>query len=278
MNDHCLDLVRDADKDRYLASLFAPSNLQPHLHALYAFNIEIARIRDAVTEPQLGEIRQQWWIDTLDAIYGREAPPHPVAQALARAIEKGDLPKHALRGIILARQFDLYSDPMPSLHDLEGYLGETESAIMQLASLILAGNDALGSAEASGLTGVALGLTRMLRQLPLHRSRGQCYIPRDMLAAREIEPQNVLDGTKEASLAVVLAEIRQHAVKRLEDARGKLWLVPRPALPALLPAATVPLYLERMKKMGLRILNEEAQVLQVRRQWRIFTSAWSESL
>jgi hypothetical protein len=67
-------------------------------------------------------------------------------------------------------------------------------------------------------------------------------------------------------------------MKRYEEARAKLWLVPRPALPALLPAATVPLYLERMKKMGLRILNEEPQVLQLRRQWRIFTSAWSESL
>jgi phytoene synthase len=277
MSDHCLEIVRDADKDRYLASLFAPSDLQPHLFALYAFNLEIARIRDVVSDPQIGEIRAQWWLDTLDGIYGQEVPPHPVAQALARAIEKGDLPKHTFRNMIQARQFDLYSDPMPSLHDLEGYLGETESSVIQLASLILSGTDALGAAEAAGFAGVALGITRLLRGLPQQRSRGQCFIPKEMLAARDLEPEDLRTGSKGAALGVVLAVLRQHAAKRLSEARGKHWLIPRPALPAYLPAATVPLYLDRMNAMGLRILNEEAQVLQLRRQWRIFVSAWTES-
>ncbi len=99
MSDHCQDLVAKADKDRFLSCLFAPQDARPHLFALYAFNVEIARIREAVSEPQVGLVRQQWWLDTIDGIYAGRTPDHPVAQALVAAIAKGDLPKHALQNL-----------------------------------------------------------------------------------------------------------------------------------------------------------------------------------
>ena len=99
---HCFDLVRAADKDRFLASLFAPEDKRRHLHALYAFNIEISRIPELVSDTAVGEIRYQWWLDTLDAIYHGEEQQHPVAQCLALAIETGDLPKHALQNLVKA--------------------------------------------------------------------------------------------------------------------------------------------------------------------------------
>ena len=171
MSDHCQDLVAKADKDRFLACLFAPAEARPHLFALYAFNVEIARIRETVSEPQIGLVRQQWWLDTLDGIYAGRTPDHPVAQALVSAVAKGDLPKHALQNLVIAREFDLYDDPMPSLADLEGYLGETSSSLIQMAALILG----KGAPEAAGLAGVAFGLAGVLR---LKKSR---YLPRDMV-------------------------------------------------------------------------------------------------
>ncbi|HUR43002.1 MAG TPA: squalene/phytoene synthase family protein, partial [Aestuariivirga sp.] len=117
---HCLELVRSADKDRFLASLFAPDAKRAALVALYAFNIEIARVRRSVSEPALGEIRYQWWRDTIGAIYRGETSPHPVAQELAHAIKEGNLPENALLGLITAREFDLYDDPMPDVAALEG--------------------------------------------------------------------------------------------------------------------------------------------------------------
>ena len=99
--EHVQELVRTGDRDRFLASLFAPDDARPALLALYAFNLEIGRIAASVSEPQLGLIRQQWWLDTLDAIFGRaDVPSHPVAQELARAVEQGGLPKHALRNLV----------------------------------------------------------------------------------------------------------------------------------------------------------------------------------
>jgi phytoene synthase len=274
---HCFELVRAGDKDRFLASLFAPDDGRPHLLALYAFNIEIARVREVTSDPRIGELRHQWWVDVLDAIYARETPDHPVAQALAWAIEKGDLPKHALRNMIEARRFDLYDDPMPTLTDLEGYLGETSSALIQMAALILAGYDGLGCAEASGLAGVAYGLTGILRALPVTRARGQCYVPAEMLAQRGLSPVHLIAGRDDAGLTVVLAELRHLAERRLREARQKAWLVPRPALPAFLPVSLVDAYLAKLAKLGSKALHRIAEVPQMQRQWRLLRQARVEA-
>ena len=133
---HCLDLVRGADKDRFLAGLFAPGEGRRSLFALYAFNIELTRVRDMVSEPQLGEMRLTWWHDVVAAIYRGEVTAHPVAEELARAIEAGGLPQAGLVNMIEARRGDLYDDPVPTLGDLEGYLGETASALMQMGALV----------------------------------------------------------------------------------------------------------------------------------------------
>ncbi|MGI9372926.1 MAG: phytoene/squalene synthase family protein, partial [Hyphomicrobiales bacterium] len=124
---YCADLVKQFDPDRYLATLYAPDEKRSALFALYAFSLEIARIRESVSEPMLGEIRLQWWRDTLGAIYSGQSQEHPVAEALSDAIKSGDVPQQALQNLIEARVFDLYDDPMPNVNDLEGYLGETSS-------------------------------------------------------------------------------------------------------------------------------------------------------
>ena len=71
---HCDALVRSADKDRWLTALFVPEERRPLIHALYAFNAELARIRDQVSQPMLGEIRLQWWEDAVNGIYGGATP------------------------------------------------------------------------------------------------------------------------------------------------------------------------------------------------------------
>ncbi|HQY72376.1 MAG TPA: phytoene/squalene synthase family protein [Aestuariivirga sp.] len=243
MSDHCQDLVAKADKDRFLACLFAPAEARPHLFALYAFNVEIARIRETASEPQIGLVRQQWWLDTLDGIYAGRTPDHPVAQALVSAVAKGDLPKHALQNLVIAREFDLYDDPMPSLADLEGYLGETSSSLIQMAALILG----KGAPEAAGLAGVAFGLAGVLR---LKKSR---YLPRDMV-------QDL--GEKQT-----ITQLCAHASRRLEEAQVLQGTIPESAMPAFLPVSLTRLYLSRIERGGT------LEVTQFRRQITLWWAA-----
>jgi phytoene synthase len=245
MNDHCQELVAKADKDRYLSCLFAPQNARPHLFALYAYNVEIARIRETVSEPQIGLVRQQWWLDTIDGIYAGRTPDHPVAQALAHAIAKGELPKHALHNLIIAREFDLYDDPMPSLVDLEGYLGETSSSLIQMAALVLGKS----ASEAAGLAGVAFGLAGVLR---LQKAR---YLPHDMV-------ESVGEGE-------TIKHLCAHSRKRLQEARALHGSIPTPAMPAFLPVSLTELYLSRIEAGGT------LDVSQFRRQITLWWAARS---
>lgn len=276
--DYCHDLVRQGDRDRYLAALLAPDAKRSNLLALYAFNIEIARIRETVSEAALGEIRLTWWADAIEALYAGERQGHPVIEALAPVIAEAGLPKGALLNMIEARRFDLYDDPMPTLEQLEGYLGETSSMLIQLAAMILDKERAPSLSDISGLAGVAMGITGLMRSLPLQRRRGQCYVPVELLVKHGLTPAHLLAGRNSAAIAKVLAELRAHAQKRLNEARALAGGLGHEVFPAYLPASLTELYLKRLARLGAGALTEIADIAQWRRQWTLYRKARSQTL
>jgi len=139
---HCEALVRAADRDRFLATLFAPRERRGALFALYAFNVEIARVREVVRDPVAGEIRLQWWSDVLAGDGRGEIEAHPVASALRASVARYGLPPERLQTTISARRFDLYDEPMATLADLEAYADGASSSLIALAAQILNGDGA----------------------------------------------------------------------------------------------------------------------------------------
>ena len=137
---HCAELVRTADRDRYLAALFAPAERRNALFALYAFNVEIGRVREVAREALPGEVRLQWWSEVLSGERNGEAAANPIAAALLSAIERHKLPTNSLLDLIEARRFDLYDEPMAAIADLEAYAKRTSSAVIALAAQILGGD------------------------------------------------------------------------------------------------------------------------------------------
>lgn len=264
---HCLALLREADRDRYLSVLYAPEDTRGALAALYAFNAEIARIRDLVHEPLPGEVRLQWWRDLIGGQAHGSAEAHPVAAALVDAIDRYDLPRAAFDNYCEARIFDLYDDPMPNRNDLEGYCGETASAVIQLAGLVLDRDAALAHADAAGHAGVAQAVTGLLRLLPIHLRRGQLYVPAEMLAAVGVTREAFLTGDDASARArvvdVMLALAREH-LAHFEKARGAL---PKSLGPAYLPLALVPAYLAAIEKLGGRAAEKVADISAIRKQW-----------
>jgi phytoene/squalene synthetase len=186
------EVVRTQDRDRYIADLFAPEPARRHLFALHAFSVEVARVRDVVRDPALGEIRLQWW---RDAIEQGDGGGNPIATALTATMARFALPKGAFDRLIDARLFDLYDDPMPTLNDLEGYAGDTSSALFHLAAMVLAGGRDPGTAIGAGHAGVAYALTGLLRALPRHAARRQCYFPESMIVSRSVDKEAMFAGT-----------------------------------------------------------------------------------
>src|SRR5262249_2518512 len=126
---HCEALVRAADKDRFLSALFAPVEHRDALHALYAFNVELARIPELVKEPLAGEVRLQWWREAVAGERPGEARANPVASAFLDVINRYDLPPTPITEMIDARQLELDSELIGGLEQVEAYARHTASNV-----------------------------------------------------------------------------------------------------------------------------------------------------
>ncbi|PWK65928.1 phytoene/squalene synthase family protein [Aminobacter sp. AP02] len=258
-----MDAVRTADRDRYLAALYAPEDKRQAVLALYAFNAEISGIRDRVSEPIPGEIRLQWWRDVIASGNRDAGAGHPVATALMAAIETYSLPSAAFENYLEARIFDLYDDPMPSRTDLEGYCGETASALIQLAALVLDADEAPKQAELSGHAGCAQAITGLLRLLPIHRARGQCYVPRDILSAAGTTPEEFVANAAAQSSRHAVEAMAALAREHLRAFERGVKDLPVALRPAFLPLALTPTYLDRLGrgKDGMSSLRKHLLML-----------------
>ncbi|MBD9454086.1 MULTISPECIES: phytoene/squalene synthase family protein [unclassified Rhizobium] len=262
--DICLATLRDNDRDRYLACLLAPEVRRGALAALYAFNAELARIRDLVHDPLPGEVRMQYWRDLLEGGAHGSTQANPIAAALLSAIETHRLPSQTLVNMIDARIFDLYDDPMVTRVSLEGYAGETASALIQLASLVLAPEAATASAEAAGHAGVAQAIAGLLLLMPLHRHRGQLYLPLEILSATGLDRDAFLAGEDKPRISAAIEAFA--GLGRDHLAKARRVAIPQSVFPAFLPVTMAEPVLSNAQKVGAGLFDRQIQRSQFRRQ------------
>ncbi len=176
---YCGALVQAHDPDRFLLSMFARSEVREDLWALFAFNYEIAKTREVVTETQLGMIRLQWWRDALAGVYENgEVPEHEVLRALAGAIARHDLPRELFDTLIYAREFDL-EDVLPgNVEGLVNYADFTSTPLLKLAVKIAGGDYETEPVQAVGVNAALVGV---LRATMFYAGQRRCYLPEDLL-------------------------------------------------------------------------------------------------
>jgi phytoene synthase len=264
---YCAQLVRQADRDRYVASLFAPAEKRDALYALYAFNAEIARVREAAHEALPGEIRLQWWSDVIAGERTGEARANPLAAALLDVMERNRLSPDRLITLVEAHRFDLYDEPMRDIAQLETYARQTSSALFALAVRILAEIEAESVCTPAGM---AYAVTGVLRALPVHVSRGQSYLPAALLDEYGANVHDLAAGRSSPSLDVALGELRALARSNLDKVGERIADLPQQAIPALLPLAPVGLLLDRFRKSPAL---QPADISPWRRQWLIWRAA-----
>src|SRR3569833_3910695 len=167
---YCAQLVREHDFERYAATLFVVPRARRPLLALAAFNVELRRIRDHVSQPLPGEIRLQWWRDLIDGDARGSVEASPVAAELMTAVSNHDLPRSELSQLVDARVFDLYDDPMLSLDMLERYCDDTAGRLCSLRARILGGASE-AARHAAHHAGIAQGLAEVILFLLFYAAR-----------------------------------------------------------------------------------------------------------
>lgn len=224
---HAAAFLRDSDRDRYYASLVLRPGPRAAVQALYAFNADVATIRDRAREPAPGEIRLQWWADALSGKDYGSVRQNPLADALLGAIEKYRLPTGALTRLLYARRFDLYDDPMPDMQSFEGYAGETVSVLYQLAAMILNDGAEVETGDAAGHLGVAQALIGHLRAFGLNASRGRVFLPLEIFTANGATETEILSGNSSEGLLAAHAELIDLAAEHLRKAVAAIAALPK---------------------------------------------------
>jgi phytoene synthase len=264
----CLDIVRRLDHDRFLTALIAPAEKRAALIALYAFNAEIARVRETVSEPMLGQIRLQWWREAIEGIANGEVRGHEVSVALAATWTKERFPAARLIALIDARERDLDEAPFDDLAALETYGEATSSSLMMLAALALDKDEMSATAETIRLAGIAYALTGLLRALPIHASQGRIYLPLDLLRRHDVDPHRIFAGEMSEGLRAIVNEIADRARQRLKEARAGT-KIERAQLSALLPASLCDRYLDLMTAPDFDPFRNATTVPAFKRQLRL---------
>src|SRR5262245_19896162 len=270
---HCEALLRAADRDRFLATLFAPAEHRDALFALYAFNVEITRVREAAREPLAGEIRLQWWSDVLGGAGRGEVAAFPEAAALLASMARYRLPAERFEALIAARRFDLYDEPMATLGELEAYADGASSGLIALAAQVLLAGAEPNIGALGHHAGVAHAIAGLLKAFPVHAARGQLFVPLEVLQRHGAGRQDVVaGGPATPQLRAALTELRQRARHHLRAAQELLAAGPPAVLPALLPVALAAPMLARMERRDYDPFVT-VEIAPWRRQWLIWCAA-----
>jgi phytoene synthase len=265
-------IAREGDPDRYLSALFAPADDRDALVALYAFNAELARIAEYVSEPGLGEIRLQWWRDALDRAAARESIGHPVVDALGQIMLERGVSREDLSRLIDARQFDVSVKLMPDSATLDTYLAETAGVLFQLGAEISGGR--AETKQPARAAGRAYGLTGLMRALPVHAAGGRIDIPADMLVRHGTSQAELAQGKTTGGLERVLAELRSDARASLREALARLETLSASERATFRPLALVEPYLRALEKGDP--LHSVADINPLYRLWRLGTYRFRE--
>ncbi len=217
------NLVRRADRDRYLAAILSPRAIRGQLLALYAFDLEIQAIADRVTEPLAGEIRIQWWRDWLKEHQVKGRSGNPVADALGATIDAGDLTVALLHDYLDAWS-GIFHEEAENQFAMEKRLIGVQLPVLTLAIEILAGEPDHIAGEIADLTSHA-GYILLLKCIGDGRGFARHLVSRDLIA------QTYDAGGKNKTGEKTLAALGEMAFERQSRASAAFNRLPRELRP-----------------------------------------------
>uniref|UniRef100_A0A8D8T0J1 NADH dehydrogenase (Ubiquinone) complex I, assembly factor 6 n=1 Tax=Cacopsylla melanoneura TaxID=428564 RepID=A0A8D8T0J1_9HEMI len=251
---YCIQLVKKFDYENFLCTLLLPKAHQSPSFVLRAFNIEVAKVQDSVSEVNIGHVRLQFWENAVDNLYTDNVPVHPVVQALNK-VEK--LSKRNLRRLVTARLNLLQNKRFLNIEELEAHSENVVSCLFYL-QLQVAGISDLQADHTLSHIGKAQGITNILRSVP--------YIPRssplplDILATHKVSQEMLIRQDTSKATQDAVFQIASAAKIHLDKARSLKAKLPPSVLPFLLPSVAVTSYLDRLQKADFNLFHPHLKV------------------
>lgn len=254
--DYIADTVNREDHDRFLTAVLAPQAVRAGVMALYAFNVEVAKVRESVSENLIGRMKLQWWRDVISAVYDGGAVPqgNPVVEALAGAIRAHELSRSHFEALLDARERDMSDESPEDVAALESYAEGTSASLTLLVLEVLGVRDD-ASTRAGRHVGTAWALTGLLRAVLFHARANRFLMPQDLMAAENLTGHDLQEQRNAVRIAAVVAQIAATARAHITKARSYRKSVDPRALPALLPATLADAYLKGLERRRFDVFD-----------------------
>jgi phytoene synthase len=267
---HCAALARAHARDQWLGALYANATVRGALFALASFDYEIRRAFRRARDPTLAAIRLAWWREVVTGGRRDEAAGNPVALALRAAIDTSALPRAWLEAMLDARLQEIAPQDDFNLTAFRAFADESEGARLRLASRIAAGGQDLDPADAHAPAGMALALTRLLKELPFKAGSAPTLIPTDVAARHSVSVADFDARRSNSGVLAACAELRKLARDELAQAERSLRTSDPAILPAFIPLAPLRLDLDQLDRNANCPFDAVGEISPLRRQWAIW--------
>jgi len=270
---YCQQQVKDNDRDRFLAALFAAADRRPLLYALYAFDLELTGLAGRLREPLAGEMRLQWWREVIEGARTEEAAGHPVARGLLAAVAQAPLSRDTLFGLLDARASGLYDDPIASVAQFEVHAGASTGSVLDLAARILGADDGPALNAAVAPASIAIACADAAVRFAAEASRGRVSVPLEILARHGATAAEATGGRATPAIVAALADVRRLGLEYFEAARLAILQLPVAVRPAFLQVSLVPLFIARAARSGGDPFQAPVTIAPWRRQWALWRAS-----
>ena len=212
-----IEQAAQAAPDQTLATSFLAPEARAGMIALILFTHEVARARQAVSEPMLAAIRLQWWREALDEIYGgKTVRAQPTAQVLAETIRAFDLPRPWFDALVDAFGAEQHEVPFETWAELADHGDQTYGNFNRLA-LLIAGAPAISAPldRVARHAGILWRICDLMAQWPRWTHRRQLWLPLEVQAG--LDREATFAGNTSPALVTALHQAHTHVLAAHKD-------------------------------------------------------------
>ena len=260
---HCKQVNQHFGKTYFFSTRFFPSDLRPHVHALYAWvrypDEWVDNPGDLTIDEQAAKLRE-WRDATLDAIKCGQSD-HPVLWAWADSARKHGVPTSYMRDFMDAMEMDLTVTRYQTFDDLQKYTWGSASVVGLMMCHLVGAKDPAAVPHATSL-GLAMQMTNFLRDVgDDYQTRGRIYLPLEDLERFGVSESDIAEGNLTDNFCEMVKWQAARTRTIYEDAdAGMHYLPPHARLPVRLARVLYSRILDKIEQNDCDVLSRRARV------------------